>query len=149
MLPSSVRAFQVCFLEETPTLCQGPHFLLSVFGLRAKWTFKESWDGTSLCPRKKAGGQKKPFRPSRLVSLFLCMTRDLPIYKWRAAQATRCTQVPDKLLSAAADKQSGLCGHRLSCVQAAQLKLMWAGFQLSSPVFSPYILPLPSSANWN
>lgn len=36
MLPSSVRTFQVCFLEERPTLCQGPSFLLSVFSLRAK-----------------------------------------------------------------------------------------------------------------
>lgn len=85
----------------------------------------------------------------RPVSLFFCVTTDLPVSKCRAAQATRCAQLPDKLLTAAADKQSGLCGHRLSCVQAAQLKQMWVGFKLSSPAFSPYILPLPSSANWN
>lgn len=36
MLPSSVRTFQVCFLDKRPTPCKGPGFLLSVFGLRAK-----------------------------------------------------------------------------------------------------------------
>lgn len=35
MLPSSVKTFQVCFLEERPTLCQGPSFLFSVLGLSA------------------------------------------------------------------------------------------------------------------
>lgn len=82
-------------------------------------------------------------RSARPVSLFLCVTRDLSISKCRAAQATRCAQLLDKFLTAAADKQSGPCSHRLSCVQAAQLKQMWVGFKLSSPVFSPYILPLP------
>lgn len=88
-------------------------------------------------------------RSARPVSLFLCVTRDLSISKCRAAQATRCARLLDKFLTAAADKQSGLCSHRLSCVQAAQLKQMWVVFKLSSPVFSPYILPLPLSANWN
>lgn len=72
-------------------------------------------------------------RPTRPASLFLWVTRNLSISKCRAAQATRCAQLPDKLLTAAADKQSGLIG----CPVCRLLSSSKCGLALNS-----HLLPL-------
>lgn len=71
-------------------------------------------------------------RPTRPVSLFLWVTRNLPISKCRAAQATRCAQLTDKLLTAAADKQSGL----IDCPVSRLLSLSKWGLALNSHLLS-------------
>lgn len=112
------------FPRRRPALCQGPSCLLPFLGLRAKWTFKASWEGDKcifMTKEKSAWGEQLAvsiscFLPKSDPHFPPCDQRSSRFQMLSSPGYQKSTAPCGTSAPLAAHEQSGLCRHRVSYV---------------------------------